>query len=144
MTEIITAERRFGHADLRQIAARFPSSTGDKTLPTDAVTLRRRVRAVARVNHGRWIADCPDPDCGGASFISFDNPFFFCCECRNGRVDHDLIPVEVPKPGLRGEIEDYLRARPVPRTRNWLPGESMVELRDENRAHNVLLLKEGS
>lgn len=138
---IQTLEGRFGHADHRVIAAANPSSDGDRTLPSGAVALG--IAVAGCVNHGRWVADCPDPACGGAELVSFDNPFFFCCECRNSHVQHDLIPVRLPKPGVRGEIEAYLRARPDVGTRNW-EGEKVVVLRDENRARKINLLVEES
>jgi hypothetical protein len=137
--QLQTLEGRFGHAEHRLIAAQNPSSFGDRTLPTGAVALG--IAVAGHVNHGRWIADCPDPDCGGAELVSFDNPYLFCCECRNAHVQHDLIPVKLPKPGVRGEIEAYLRARPDVASRNW-SGEKVAVLRDENRARKIRLLKD--
>lgn len=134
MTEIITAERKHGHSDLRRIAARHPSSTGDRAMPAQGVALEPTV--LARVNDGRWIADCPDEFCGGAEYVSFDSPFFFCCECRNAAVGHLPLPVTVPGVKLRGEIEAALLPRPV-RNRQWLPGETVAKLRAENKAAGI-------
>lgn len=140
MAAIETREERFKTADAGQVAKAFPASTGDLTLPTAAIAVG--VQATARVNWGRWIADCPDPDCNGAELVSFVSPLFFCCECRNARWGHDLLPVVVPAPKKRHDVEAYLRSRPVPATRNWLPHESVADLRDENRARGILLVKD--
>lgn len=137
---IQTMESRFGHGDIRRHAAAHISGTGDRTMPTEAVLVDRKVRA--RVNHGRWIVDCPDPDCGGAELVSPEERVFFCCECRNRRARHALLPVVFPKPGVRADIETYLRARPNEANQNWKPGETVVQLRDENRAEGITLLPE--
>lgn len=126
--------------DVAVVAARHPSSVGDRTMPSGAVSVS--VKVTARVNAGRWITDCPDPDCNGAEYVSFDSPVFFCCECRNARWGHDLLSVTVPTPKKRRDIEAYLRARPAPGTRNWRPEETVADLRDENRAKGILLLEE--
>lgn len=130
MSEIITAERKHGHSDLRRIAARHPSSTGDRAMPAQGVALEPTVQA--RVNDGRWIADCPAEFCGGAEYVSFDSPFFFCCECRNAAVGHLPLAVTVPE-AERPDIEAALLRRPNPRNRHWLPGETVARLRQENK-----------
>lgn len=144
--QIATFEHRFtrkGRVLTRaEIAKRNPSSVGDRTPPAAGVALG--VKAVARVDSGRWIADCPTEDCGGAEYVSFDDPLFFCHECRNAAFDHHLIAVTVPGLQKRHDIEAYLVARPVPVTRNWFPSETVAELRDENRAHGIRLLKDES
>lgn len=137
---ILTYEDRFGARTLAEHALRNPGVAGDTTLPTGRVAVGPVV--IARVNHGRWIGDCPDFACGGAEFVSFENPVFFCCACRNAMVGSDYLPVDEPGPGVRQEIEAYLRARPQPQSRNWHPGETVAQLRDENRVKKLLLLPE--
>jgi len=78
----------------------------------------------ARVDYGRWIADCPR--CTGAEFVDPGWPLFVCCSCGSG-------PHSVTFPSPREEIEGELLKRPDGATRNWRPGESVADLRRENR-----------
>lgn len=132
---------KFGARDLLEHALRSPSSVGDLTPPSPGVTLE--VVAVARVNGGRWIADCPTDGCHGAEYVNIDELLFFCCECRNAAVDHHPLRVVIPANGMRQQIEAYLGARPAPATRNWFPHETVKDLRDENREHGIRLRKGG-
>lgn len=118
-------------------ASENPGDGFDLTQPVDEVA---GVAVVAYANHGRWLADCPDPTCVGAELISFDNPVFFCCSCRNRANGNRLLPVETPAPGVRRQLEAYMVSRPYPANRNWLPHQTVAELRDENRAHHINLL----
>jgi hypothetical protein len=116
------------------------SSTGDVTLPAAGIVLGGPV-AVARVDHGRWIADCPTDGCGGAEFVSLSGQPFFCCECRNAATGHMPIPVALPPAKTVAQIDAYLSARPAPATRNWRPEETVAALRAENRANGIRLKK---
>lgn len=127
---IVTWADKFGGRSLRAHAAMSPSFTGDRTLPAEGLSLASS--ATARVNGGRWIADCPFSGCGGAEYVNFDDPVFFCCECRNAASGHQPIPLSVPSDDLRAGVESALIARPVPRTRNWDPTETVETLLDEN------------
>lgn len=134
---IVTFEDKFPAMTRGEVAARFPSSTGDRTPPAPGVALG--ITATARVNGGRWIADCPDPDCGGAEYVSFEDPFLFCHECRNGRVSNQPVRIDLPDATTRARVEAYLGARPVPSTRNWHQEMSVKDIREENRAHGIRL-----
>ncbi|GAA4358390.1 hypothetical protein [Angustibacter luteus] len=46
-----------------------------------------------RVNHGRWLVDCP---CGGAQLASRTDQRFLCCDCGNALVDGLFRPVVWP------------------------------------------------
>jgi hypothetical protein len=46
---------------------------------------------------------------------------------------------DVVWPADPAAIEMLLMMRPVPRTRNWLPGESLEDLLGENLAHGIEL-----
>lgn len=136
---LIDFDSRFGHGDdlLRELALAQPSSVGDLTLPAAGLVSGGPV-AVARVDHGRWIADCPTEGCGGAEFVSISSSHgFFCCECRNAATGHVPIPVVLPDAKTRTQIDTYLSARPVPGTRNWSPRETVKDLQRENREHGV-------
>lgn len=82
----------------------------------------------ARVNHGRWIVDCPDPDCTCAVMVASDDLRFVCPVCAYG-----IFTVALPPEAE--DIEKTLVERPVPATRNWSPGESVGDLRRENKEH---------
>jgi len=83
---------------------------------------------MARVNHNRWIVDCPD--CGGAEFVWPDKLLFLCVNCWNGVVGHMWRGVVLP--GNKAEIDAVLMARPVPANRNWEVGETLKALEAEN------------
>lgn len=97
--------QRFSEHPLSEIAARKPVGT-----------------VKARVNHGRWVADCPA--CPSAQLAG---ETFVCADCGSG-------PFTVVWPRSAGKIEDALEVRPVA-NRNWNPGESLARLRAENREH---------
>lgn len=125
---LVTWADKFGGRSLLAHALTVQSSTGDAALPA-AGTAKAPV-AIARVNHGRWIADCPF-GCGGAEYVNLDDPVFFCCECRNRAVDHHPVKVELPDKKRRDRIEQLLAQRPIGR-RHWQPGETVGHLETEN------------
>lgn len=131
-------DSRFGGRDLVTHAIRNPSSTGDARLPQPGFALG--VNVVARVDHGRWIADCPNAGCTGAEYVSVSGrQGFFCTECRNAAAGHLSIAVVLPEQAMREQIDAYLSARPVPANRNWRPGETVKDLQRENRERGVRL-----
>tara|TARA_Y100000310_G_scaffold268882_1_gene281765 strand:- start:117 stop:500 length:384 start_codon:yes stop_codon:yes gene_type:complete len=83
----------------------------------------------ARVNHGRWVADC---ECAGAELANEEGQFM-CLSCFNLELGHKYRPVIFPK--NRQSIEVELMRRPVP-NRNWNPGESLAFLKADYEAHN--------
>lgn len=82
----------------------------------------------ARVNHGRWITDCPN--CKGGAFTHPDWKLACCgeCGCVMRRVE---FPVAV------AAIEVVLLARPTRDVQNWLPDETVADLLRENAEHGV-------
>ena len=89
--------------------------------------------AIAYVNHGRWIANCPFA-CGGAERVFTDN--FMCRECLNAPVRHHPIPLVLPSDDDIRAIEAALVVRPVI-NRNWEPNESIGALLVENVEHGL-------
>lgn len=97
------------------------------------------LRAVAHVNHGRWIARCPRPFCAGAEHAGRDAKTghvggltgvgFTCANC-------DLVCAADWPPNV-DDIEYLLSLRPVPATRNWEPPETVHDLLAENAAHGI-------
>jgi hypothetical protein len=91
----------------------------------------------AYVNYGRWIVDCPDPDCYAALTITDNN-----CECRDTYVcDHPQQPcgatVQAEMPPNEPEITRLLEQRPRRANRNWVPGETVKDLQAENVQHGI-------
>ena len=97
--------------------------------------------ARAYVNHGRWLADCPHPFCSNAELyghwydearhahFGLDESVFRCSECGT--------TAAAEWPSARTEIEQLLSYRPVPATRNWVPGEDIHDLFRENEQFGV-------
>lgn len=110
----------------------------------------------ARIWQGQWIADC---ECKSASFVDPDNPVFACFGCGNREDDGNLREVIFPSKTEREAIEKLLLARPVDDraglddreraglakpliyvegkgglARDWIPGESIPDLLEQNEA----------
>lgn len=91
---------------------------------------------VARVEGGRWIADCPF--CPSAQVVSPADPRFLCAGldgCANGEIRGAFARVVFPAEPVREQIECVLCERPDRGTRNWLPGGKVGDLAAENAAH---------
>ena len=133
--EILTGQRNFGstlaeHAQgklVRLLASQLGVKVPPLTEIADAPALK------ARINHNRWIVDCPN--CAGAEFAWPGEPLFMCLSCFNAHVGGKWLRVTVPVNRL--SIERILRVRPDPRTRNWLPGETLTKLKVENRERGL-------
>ena len=102
-----------------------------------ATTITGRVQA--RVNHGRWLVDCPG--CNSALVIDLDEPVYMCVECGNSANGGAWLQVTLPR--NRRAIEAELLKRPFGRnpadapTRNWEPGETVADLQRENAEHGI-------
>jgi hypothetical protein len=77
-------------------------------------------RARAYVNHGRWIADCPD-ECGGATMLDPRQNYIVCGNCKG------LSTVEWPADpdGITEALDERRNAQ----NRNWYPKGHPVALR---------------
>lgn len=102
-------------------------------------------RARARVNHGRWIADCPRRYCANAVKLQPRQGTFHCAGEGGCQM---VAPVEWPSDA--DEIWAVLLQRPVPSTRNWYPdghvealkmglphGQTPADLLDEARRYEA-------
>ena len=92
-------------------------------------------QVLARVNHGRWIADCP-AQCGGALVVTENPALFICVECGSPENGGNWYAVVFPADKLA--IENVLLKRPASRpdhapSRNWEVGESLAQLKQENK-----------
>ena len=85
---------------------------------------------LARVDHGRWIVDCP---CRAASMIWLEELVTWCAACANRHCGGQWQPVALPATARR--IEEILLARPDAANRNWFPGETVDDLLAENAEH---------
>jgi hypothetical protein len=52
--------------------------------------------AAARVDYGRWLADCPAPGCKNAQLLDPADPRWFCVACHNADVGGRWRPVAWP------------------------------------------------
>lgn len=102
-------------------------------------------RARARVNHGRWIADCPRPYCNNAIRLTAGQAVFHC----EGEGGCRMI-AEIEWPADADGIWEALEERPVPATRNWYPpgyveavklslphGQTVAQLRAETSEYEA-------
>ena len=96
-------------------------------------------RVQARINHGRWLVDCPG--CNSALVVDLSELVFMCVECANAANGGAWLQVTLPR--NRKAIEAELLKRPFGRnpadapTRNWEPGETVADLRHENAEHGI-------
>lgn len=101
---------------------------------------------LARVDFGRWIADC---ECGSANYVEPSEPVYYCATC--GNAIYGGVWREVIFPDDRAEIEAELLKRTVqvnPKLkpmdaainarsavpglmRSWVPGETVETLRNQ-------------
>lgn len=92
--------------------------------------------SLAYADFGRWVVMCgrPDrcsaavgPDEGLRSFM----PGFICPECG--------APTQIvwPEPAMVQGVERLLMMRPHPKNRNWFPGETLIDLMQENALHGI-------
>lgn len=120
----------------------------------------KKPKIKAYYNHGRWVADCPN--CNSAEQVN-DSTVFICSEeypyvSYAGKSKADVDPhrvmlihegkqslakakqdneiYDIVFPEFRSEIERVLSARP-PVNRNWLIGETIDDLVEQNRAHGI-------
>jgi len=96
---------------------------------------REAAPVAARVNHGRWIAECP-ACAGGAEMVDPAEPILFCMNCGNRDIGGAYRAVAFPGPAMMAAIEELLADRPE-QHKNWEPGEDAAVLVAENVAHGM-------
>ena len=162
MAEIITARHvaaRDGCQTQKQWIERLSRKQG-RLLDTPFTGMILGGPVLARVDFGRWIADCPD--CGGAEYVDPREAIFYCFQCGNRANGGHARPVAFPPERERLEIEALLlerdvddrrgrnrieralMARPAPLPRNWTPGERPEDLRWQNEAARAGAFEEGA
>lgn len=106
----------------------------DKALKAPMGPSSTAVNAV--VSHKRWVVACPD--CMGAQLTAPQDRRFMCVDCGNVAVGGKWRPVLWPKEFA--EIGSLLDGR-APNVAHWSPGETLADLRQENKmlaeAHQI-------
>lgn len=98
----------------------------------------------ARVDFGRWIADC---ECGSANYVEPSDPVYFCATCGNaasgGKLRGVTFPenrLDIERELLEREVYVNPKLKPIDRainaksltpgvSRSWNPGETVELLR---------------
>lgn len=109
-------------ARFKKLKLPFPIGIFEDELPLEAY-----------VNHGRWIVKCK---CGGAE-KAWEEGLFMCLSCLNSSHKHQYRKAIFPR--TRAKIEALLIQRPLI-NRNWIPGETLTQLKKENKEHEGELL----
>lgn len=89
--------------------------------------------AYAEANWGRWIARCPSGMCANAMQLGMWQGRFECGGAGSCGWTSPVIWPADPE-----GIAVLLAMRPDSRTRNWLPGEALRDLLEQNAVNNVL------
>lgn len=118
--------QRLGAPDARALTRRIAQRAGHVL----RAGIKGEVRA--RLEHGRWIADCPA--CNGAEVVSRQAREFYCLSCGNAASGGQ--PMRVVFPRDRAKIEAVLEMR-AGCNQHWRPGDTVEELRALNRAHGL-------
>lgn len=101
------------------------------------------LKAIAWMYEGQWVANCPREGCynvekrgrcDDGNDGGLDAKQFHCRTSYGGCG----LTCAVEWPYRITEIETLVLARPVPSTRNWKPGEDLLDLLGENIAHGVV------
>lgn len=95
------------------------------------------------LSHGQWVARCPRQGCHNAEKAGrcddgttggLDGGRFYCRESHGGCG----FTCAADWPPNVHNIEKLVMSRPVPASRNWLPGEDLHDLLGENIAHGLV------
>ena len=84
----------------------------------------------AELHRGLWIARCSERFGSGAVAVTAVDPKAFCPDCGAGWF-HIEFPADKVK--IVAEVEKRFIPRPGMVFANWLPGESLAQLRRETR-----------
>lgn len=79
----------------------------------------------ARINHGRWLVNCPN--CNNVEY-AFEDNLLFCSQCSNGDGETRRVVIS----GERKQIEDILGKRLIT-NRHW----NILETTDKLIAENI-------
>jgi len=116
-----TARAMIKVRSLAQYRARVEAVAREEGL---RVVVDRRILR-PRLEKGRWLVDCPN--CRAGIAIEPDWPEAGCSDPECCRW---FTQIEIPTD--RHDIEAVLNRRRARRNKNWRPGETVTQLRDEN------------
>lgn len=111
-------------------------------------TVNRNISVKMLIDHGRMVAQCPW--CNAYEYVTPDEPILFCTSCGNNNSGAAIV-VEFPsgeelaaieaallerevEPGNGASIVEQMyrsKAKVAGLHRNWKPGQSAADLRDE-------------
>lgn len=90
------------------------------------------------VYRGKWVVDCPDPECFWTYYAITDTGLprylYRCCGDQNGPGCGKPFELIWPPLDVAEEIVDILSERSLLATRNWTPNETVEHLLAENDA----------
>ena len=94
-----------------------------------------RGKVQAYIHNDAWVAYCPDITCTGIIIVDEEDPVMFCVDCHNALNNKHPYSIEFKN---KNEVEHLMSLRKNPRTRNWLPGETIEDLMLEQERHGEL------
>ena len=93
----------------------------------------------ARISRGDWVCSCDllagtEFACGGSVVVSYNDPYMICDECVNSEWEHAVRLVTFPPEKDRLIIEELLTSRPHPALRNYVPSDTITDVKEANSA----------
>ena len=101
----------------------------EATLAKAGVSSWKGDTVYARLNHDRWLADCP---CNGAELVTPGHTML----CGSCGAEHQVVFPDNPE-----DLEAVLAERDDTTKRNWNPGETVADLIVENIEQGVRRVK---
>lgn len=92
--------------------------------------------ALARVDAGWWIADCPNPRCNSAMALVRGARGFLCADCFNADIGRLYRALVWPEAAEIRAIERELLKRPELLFMHWRPGVTVAELAEAGPFHH--------
>lgn len=80
------------------------------------------MHAIARVDWGRWVADCPNPDCTNAMILSEGQQTWGCRFVADGRIQGCGTTAPIAWPADVAAVEAGVAGRPES-AQQWQPKE---------------------
>ncbi len=129
--KILTANQQFSVEKFRGYVRFVERMVGQRwNIPVDWSDPQGEVHA--EIVRSSWRVSCPF--CSGAMVIE-PNELYYCPDCVMQA--NEFRPMTVIWPKNRRAIESVLLKRPDPMRRNWLPHETIKDLRRENKEHGI-------
>lgn len=96
-------------------------------------------KSIPYMNHGRWVVECPSLVCGGAERV-LPWQALVVCVCRDRDFCQHPSPcgtiIQLDWPADWQQIQTVMADRSII-NRNWVPGETVEQLRGENMAYGL-------